>query len=70
MPHWNEVFESIESYDSMTIEALQYSKIGKGASCPTSSRHGIIRRKKKLTGVYYSHEEDYGSHHYSPERQV
>lgn len=46
MPHWNEVFESIESYDSMTIEALQYSKIGKGASCPTSSRHGIIRRKK------------------------
>lgn len=32
MPHWNEVFESVESYDSMTIEALQYSKIGKGAS--------------------------------------
>lgn len=50
MPHWNEVFESIESYDSMTIEALQYSKIGKGASCPTSSRRGIYSAEKKIDG--------------------
>lgn len=56
------MFESIESYDSMTIEALQYSKIGKGASSP-------IWRGGALT-VFISHEEDYGPHHYSPERQV
>jgi len=30
MDQYNDVFNSIEAYKDMTIEALQYSKIGKG----------------------------------------
>ncbi|OXG14041.1 hypothetical protein C366_05035 [Cryptococcus neoformans Tu401-1] len=55
MPHWNEVFESIESYDSMTIEALQYSKIGKVmkkimglTTIPLNDRYEFTKRAGKL----------------------
>ena len=30
MAHYDEIFKTIEGYKNMTIEALQYSKIGKG----------------------------------------
>ncbi|AAW45692.1 hypothetical protein CNI02650 [Cryptococcus deneoformans JEC21] len=55
MSHWNEVFESIESYDSMTIEALQYSKIGKVmkkimglTTIPLNDKYDFTRRAGKL----------------------
>ncbi|OXM77460.1 hypothetical protein C364_05022 [Cryptococcus neoformans Bt63] len=55
MPHWNEVFESIESYDSMTIEALQYSKIGKVmkkimglTTIPLNDKYEFTKRAGKL----------------------
>ncbi|KIR62504.1 hypothetical protein I314_03448 [Cryptococcus bacillisporus CA1873] len=55
MPHWNEVFESVESYDSMTIEALQYSKIGKVmkkimglTTIPLNDKYELTKRAGKL----------------------
>ncbi|OXC59572.1 hypothetical protein C358_04969 [Cryptococcus neoformans MW-RSA852] len=55
MPHWNEVFESIKSYDSMTIEALQYSKIGKVmkkimglSTIPLNDKYEFTKRAGKL----------------------
>ncbi|AFR97015.1 hypothetical protein C343_05147 [Cryptococcus neoformans C23] len=55
MPHWNEVFESIETYDSMTIEALQYSKIGKVmkkimglTTIPLNDKYEFTKRAGKL----------------------
>ncbi len=38
MPTYDELFKTIESYDGMTIEYLQHSKIGKGVSARARER--------------------------------
>lgn len=57
----NEIFQAIESYKDMTIEALQYSKIGKGECLCLSVRggHGVTeteflgrRRDTAANGVH------------------
>jgi len=38
MDTYNEIFNTIEGYQNITIEALQYSKIGKGErACGTEN---------------------------------
>lgn len=48
MPTYDDLFTSIENYKDMSIEALQYSKIGKGqAGC--SAPFGISHTGIELT---------------------
>ncbi|KAE8539416.1 hypothetical protein D1P53_004516 [Cryptococcus gattii VGV] len=55
MPAESAMFESVESYDSMTIEALQYSKIGKVmkkimglTTIPLNDKYELTKRAGKL----------------------
>jgi hypothetical protein len=57
----DEIFQAIESYKDMTIEALQYSKIGKGECLclSVSSAYGVAeteilerRRDTAANGIH------------------
>jgi hypothetical protein len=56
MATYDSLFKTIEGYSTMTIEALQYSKIGKGESV-----------LPKLADAA-SHEEDCHARRYPPKR--
>jgi hypothetical protein len=58
MSTYDSLFKTIEGYSTMTIEALQYSKIGKG-ECVLP----------KLADAA-SHEEDRYARRYSPKRRA
>lgn len=61
------VYRDLRLYDNRSASVLQDWQ---GCVLSHILASWYYSTEKKLTGVYYSHEEDYGSHHYSPERQV
>ena len=63
MDTYNDLFNTIENYKEMTIEALQYSKIGKGTSIES-----IGQTEDHL--LTPSHEEDCYARRYPTERRA